>query len=81
MNKFQPARVLGVLGIAVSSLAFAQNYQTMPIASGLNADVIANGVGPSMASTSTDVDGVHLPLYQEIFNLPLQAQRLRTVCL
>ncbi|MBD8082558.1 fibronectin type III domain-containing protein [Chryseobacterium caseinilyticum] len=57
MNKFQPARVLGVLGIAVSSLAFAQNYQTMPIASGFNEDVIANGTGPALSSTSAILDG------------------------
>lgn len=57
MNKFLPTRVMGVLGIAVSSLAFAQNYQTMPIASGLNEDVIANGTGPAISSTSAILDG------------------------
>ena len=31
----------------------------MPIASGLNADVIANGVGPAASSTSIDIDGVN----------------------
>ncbi|KQT16948.1 hypothetical protein ASG31_11315 [Chryseobacterium sp. Leaf404] len=57
MNKFQPARVLGVLGIAVSSLTFAQNYQTMPIATGFNEDVIANGTGPALNSTTGILDG------------------------
>lgn len=36
----------------------AQDYQQMPIASGLNADVIANGVGTALATTSIDIDGV-----------------------
>ena len=58
MKKLQPALLLGALGVLTSSLAFAQNFQTMPIASGFNADVIANGVGSSAISTTMDVDGV-----------------------
>ena len=57
MKKLQPALLLGALGVLTSSLAFAQNYQTMPIASGFNEDVIANGVGTSLSSTSTILDG------------------------
>lgn len=57
MKKHQPALLLGVLGIFTSSLAFAQNYQTMPIQSGFNEDVIANGIGTSLSSTSTILDG------------------------
>ena len=37
----------------------AQEYVQMPIASGLNADVIANGVGTAISSTSIDIDGVN----------------------
>ena len=37
----------------------AQDYQAIPIASGLNADVIANEVGPAASSTSIDIDGVN----------------------
>ncbi|WP_415325372.1 T9SS type A sorting domain-containing protein [Chryseobacterium sp. MMS23-Vi53] len=36
----------------------AQEYQPMPVQSGFNADVIANGVGTAASSTNTDVDGV-----------------------
>lgn len=56
MKKLLPTHVLSALGIAVSSFAFAQNYQTMPIQSGLNEDVIANGTGPSASSTTALLD-------------------------
>lgn len=36
----------------------AQNFQPVTIQSGYSADVIANGVGPSINSTTSDVDGV-----------------------
>jgi len=58
MKKNQPAIVLGALGLFASSLALAQNYQKMPIQSGLTADVIANGTGSSSVTTNNDVDGV-----------------------
>ncbi|MCS3531526.1 T9SS type A sorting domain-containing protein [Chryseobacterium sp. JUb7] len=51
----------GALNIAAlfsASLMMAQNFQTMPVQSGYTADVIANGVGSSSLSTSSDVDGV-----------------------
>lgn len=35
----------------------AQEYQSIPISTGFNADVIANGTGPAMTTTSTDLDG------------------------
>lgn len=57
MKKNQPAFVLGVLGLFTGSLAFAQNYQTMPVQSGFNEDVIANGVGTSLSSTTSILDG------------------------
>lgn len=56
--------------LLTSSIAvYAQNYQTMPIQSGFNADVIANGVGTSMTSTSTDVDGVSFAFVSKDFQL------------
>jgi len=69
MKKNQPALLLGALGIFASSLAFAQNYQTMPIASGFNADVIANGVGSSSVTTNNDVDGVSYAFVARDFQL------------
>ncbi len=47
-----------LLAVLSFTAVTAQEYQTMPITSGLNADVIANGVGPAQASTSIDIDGV-----------------------
>ncbi|MGU3376159.1 T9SS type A sorting domain-containing protein [Chryseobacterium sp. M5A1_1a] len=41
-----------------ASVMMAQNFQTMPVSSGYTDDVIANGVGSAMTSTTTDVDGV-----------------------
>ncbi|MGD1319968.1 fibronectin type III domain-containing protein [Chryseobacterium sp. 2R14A] len=67
MKRNQPALLLGVLGILTSSLAIAQNFQTMPIQSGLNADVIANGVGSATTSTTTDVDGVSYSFVSQDF--------------
>lgn len=57
MRKHQPALVLSVMGLLAGSFALAQNFQTMPIQSGFNEDVIANGVGPSLNSTTTILDG------------------------
>lgn len=47
----------------------AQNLQTISIQSGFNADVIANGVGTSLSSTSTDVDGVNYAFVSRDFQL------------
>ncbi len=41
----------------ISGLAVAQQYQTIAIQSGLNADVIANGTGSASSSTNNNVDG------------------------
>lgn len=57
MRKHQPALVLGAVGLFAGSFALAQNFQTMPIQSGFNEDVIANGVGSSLNSTTTILDG------------------------
>lgn len=47
----------------------AQEYQSMSIQSGFNADVIANGVGPSASSTNNDVDGVSYAFVSRDFQL------------
>jgi len=47
----------------------AQEYQSIPIQSGLNADVIANGIGPSASSTTNDVDGVSYAFISTDFQL------------
>lgn len=53
-----PYFIMGLL--ALSSFALrAQDYQQMSIASGLNADVIANGTGTVVSSTTIDIDGVN----------------------
>ncbi|MCS3869578.1 hypothetical protein J3D55_002494 [Chryseobacterium ginsenosidimutans] len=48
----------GAMALLSASSIAAQNFQQMPISSGLTADVIANGVGSALASTTIDVDGV-----------------------
>ena len=71
-------------GIASLSLAFsslsvsAQNFQTMPVSSGFNADVIANGVGSSSVSTNNDVDGVSYAFVAQGFQLTSSAVPLAT---
>ncbi|WP_288243350.1 T9SS type A sorting domain-containing protein [uncultured Chryseobacterium sp.] len=47
----------------------AQEYQSMPVQSGFNADVIANGVGASASSTNNDVDGVSYAFVSRDFQL------------
>lgn len=47
-----------MMALFYASSMMAQNYQTIPIASGFTVDVIANGVGSSSVSTTSDVDGV-----------------------
>ncbi|MEN9336264.1 MAG: hypothetical protein RLZZ500_1251 [Bacteroidota bacterium] len=51
------------------SQGYAQNLQTMPIQSGFNADVVANGIGSSALSTSNDVDGVSYNFVSRDFQL------------
>lgn len=57
-----------VLGSS-ASLVFSQNLQPMPIQGGFNADVVANGVGPSASSTTADVDGVNYNFVARDFQL------------
>src|SRR6478672_367239 len=47
----------------------AQNLLTIPIQSGFNADVVANGIGTSLSSTTTDVDGVNFAFVSRDFQL------------
>ena len=63
------------LALLSTSTIAAQNYQQMPIASGFSSDVIANGVGPALGSTTTDVDGVSFAFisrdYQQTASSPV----------
>ncbi|AZA77838.1 T9SS C-terminal target domain-containing protein [Chryseobacterium sp. G0186] len=52
------SRVIPVIALFSAATMMAQNFQTMPVSSGYTSDVIANGVGSAMISTTTDVDGV-----------------------
>lgn len=66
-------KLLPIAGLILSS-AFtthfhAQEYQPMPVQSGFNADVIANGVGTAASSTNTDVDGVSYAFISRDFQL------------
>ncbi len=66
-------KLLPIAGLVLSSLfttlIHAQEYQPLTIQSGLNADVIANGVGPSASSTNSDVDGVNYAFISRDFQL------------
>lgn len=54
--------------LSATSIA-AQNYQPLLISSGLTSDVIANGVGSSSITTSTDVDGVSFAFVSKDFQV------------
>jgi hypothetical protein len=66
-------KLLPLAGMVFSTMFItqlkAQEYQPMPIQSGFNADVIANGVGPSASSTNNDVDGVSYAFVSKDFQL------------
>ncbi|MGK6344331.1 T9SS type A sorting domain-containing protein [Chryseobacterium sp. DT-3] len=64
-----PFRVLSVLTLFAASSMNAQNFQTMPVQSGYTADVIANGIGSAMTSTTEDVDGVSFAFVARDFQL------------
>jgi hypothetical protein len=59
----------GAMALLSASSIAAQNYQQMPFSSGLTADVIANGIGSSSISTSTDVDGVSFAFISKDFQV------------
>lgn len=66
-------KLLPITGLVLSSmfttLINAQEYQPLTIQSGLNADVIANGIGTSASSTNNDVDGVNYAFVSRDFQL------------
>ncbi len=57
------------IALLSASAMMGQNFQTMPVSSGYTADVIANGIGSSMISTTTDVDGVSYNFVSRDFQL------------
>ncbi|AZA80581.1 hypothetical protein C1637_12920 [Chryseobacterium lactis] len=63
------SRVLPVIALFSASAMMAQNFQTMPVQSGYTADVIANGIGSSLNSTTVDVDGVSYNFVARDFQL------------
>lgn len=66
-------KLLHVACLVFSGVLFnqidAQEYQPIAIQSGFNADVIANGTGPSISSTNNDVDGVSYAFVSKDFLL------------
>lgn len=52
------SKVVPAIAFFSATALMAQNYQTMLVASGYTADVIANGAGSSSVTTNNDVDGV-----------------------
>ncbi|WP_415328799.1 fibronectin type III domain-containing protein [Chryseobacterium sp. MMS23-Vi53] len=58
-----------VAALFCASTMMAQNYQPIPISSGFTADVVANGVGSSAITTSSDVDGVSFAFVSRDFQL------------
>lgn len=67
-GKLLPLAVVALSAVCTHQLK-AQEYQAMPVQSGFNADVIANGVGPSASSTNNDVDGVSYAFISRDFQL------------
>ncbi|ASW76029.1 hypothetical protein IQ37_08530 [Chryseobacterium piperi] len=67
INRFFGA--LSVCAFFSASDMMAQNFQTMPVQSGYTADVVANGVGSAMSSTTIDVDGVSFAFVARDFQL------------
>ncbi|PWN61669.1 GEVED domain-containing protein [Chryseobacterium viscerum] len=63
------SRVIPAIALFSASVMMAQNYQTMPVASGFTADVIANGIGSSTITTNNDVDGVSYAFVAKDFQL------------
>jgi hypothetical protein len=65
-------KLLPFAGLILSSMLAqmnAQEYQPIPIQSGFNADVIANGIGAATSSTNSDVDGVSYAFISRDFQL------------
>ncbi|WP_265129569.1 T9SS type A sorting domain-containing protein [Chryseobacterium oranimense] len=64
-----PFRALPALALFAAATMNAQNFQPMPVQSGYTADVIANGIGSAMTSTTEDVDGVSFAFVARDFQL------------
>ncbi len=62
-------KALPAIALLSATAMMGQNFQTMPVSSGYTADVIANGIGSSMISTTTDVDGVSYNFVSRDFQL------------
>ncbi|MCJ7933166.1 MAG: T9SS type A sorting domain-containing protein [Chryseobacterium sp.] len=62
-------RAIPSIALFSAATMMAQNFQTMPVQSGYTDDVIANGTGSSMTSTTTDVDGVSYNFVARDFKL------------
>lgn len=62
-------KAMPFVAFCAASTMSAQNFQTLPVQSGYTADVIANGVGSSMTSTTEDVDGVSFAFVARDFQL------------
>ncbi|WP_261510964.1 T9SS type A sorting domain-containing protein [Chryseobacterium paludis] len=67
-GKLLPAACLVLSSMFIHQIN-AQEYQPIPIQSGYNADVIANGIGSSTTSTNNDVDGVNYAFVSRDFQL------------
>ncbi|MGH1519413.1 T9SS type A sorting domain-containing protein [Chryseobacterium sp. JK1] len=63
------SRVVPAIALFSASVLTAQNFQNLYVASGYNADVIANDVGSAMVTTTTDVDGVSYAFVSRDFKL------------
>ncbi|MDN3691497.1 T9SS type A sorting domain-containing protein [Chryseobacterium tructae] len=62
-------RVLPAIALLSAASIKAQNFQPMPITSGFTQDVIANGIGSALTSTTSDVDGVSFAFVARDFKL------------
>lgn len=73
-------KLLPAACLAFSSLFFnqikAQEFKSIPIQSGFNADVIANGIGAATSSTNSDVDGVNYAFVSTDFQLTASSPAL-----
>lgn len=57
-------------------LLLAQNFHPLPIQTGFNADVIANGFGPAASTTNNDVDGVSFVFVSRDYKLTSSSPEL-----
>jgi len=75
MSKKLPYLLTCLFAALTITTVSAQEYQTIPI-SGFNADVIANGVGTTISSTSIDIDGVNYNYLAQDFQLTANSSPL-----